>query len=176
MVIDLGGGSTEFVVYQGDKRRAFVSLPAGAVSLTEKFDSEMSVDPGDFPRFEKMLAPYGRKLKNLRPYVQAPVKLVGGTSTALAYLKDRDVFHKRRGVAMTRAEIERYVYLLSSLGLNCRRQLLTADKKRAEIIFAGAFWLHYVLKVLDIEKAVATPWGLRLGMVLDYLKQGTFTA
>ncbi len=176
LVIDLGGGSTEFVVYRGDRRQAFVSLPEGAVSLTEKFNSEISVDPDDFPGFEKMLDPYRSKLNNIRSYLPTPVKLVGGTSTALAYLKDRDVFYKRRGVVMARAEIEQYVYLLSSLGLTCRRQLLAVDKKRAEIIFAGAFWLHYVLKVLDIKKAVATPWGLRHGMVLDYLKRGTFTA
>jgi exopolyphosphatase/guanosine-5'-triphosphate,3'-diphosphate pyrophosphatase len=169
VVIDMGGGSTEFVVYRGHRRQAFVSIPEGAVSLTEKFDSQTKARREDFPEFEKMLCRYRKRADIIRPYLDAPIYLVGGTSTALAYLKDEHIHQKRRGVLLTRREISRYVEVLADLSLTCRRQLLAIDKKRAEIIFAGAFWYNYLFKVLNITKARATPWGLRHGMAIDFL-------
>jgi len=171
VLIDLGGGSTELVAYRGPRRLAFVSLPEGAVSLTEKFGSSLKVDTQDFPKFERLLSVYDSRAAVIKPYLEAGVTLVGGTSTALAYLKDKDIIRKRRGIMLTRRELDRDTYLLADLGLNCRRQLLAVDKKRAEIIFAGAFWLHYLFKVLDIGAARATPWGLRHGMALDFLER-----
>ncbi len=169
VVIDMGGGSTEFVVYRGKRRIAFISIPEGAVSLTEKFDSQNKVNRKNCDRFERILSRYRQRLRIVEQHMDAPVYLVGGTSTALAYLKDDSIFDKRRGVILTRAEISRYVSMLAGLSLTCRRQLLAVDKKRAEIIFAGAFWYDYVFKVLDIKKARATPWGLRHGMAIDFL-------
>lgn len=175
-MIDMGGGSTEFLVYRGDTRQAFLSLPEGAVSLTEKFDSQSRVNEDDFPAFERTLAKYDKRIALVRRRLQGPVYLVGGTSTALAYLKDESVLDKRRGVMVTRKDIEGFVDHLGGLNLTGRRRLMTIDKKRAEIIFAGAFWYRYLFKVLDIKNARATPWGLRHGMALDFLGREVFPA
>ncbi len=175
-MIDMGGGSTEFLVYRGGTRQAFLSLPEGAVSLTEKFDSQSKVNEGDFPAFEHGLAKYDKRIDLVRRRMHGPVYLVGGTSTALASLKDDSVLEKRRGVILTRNDIDESVDRLGDMSLTGRRRLLTIDKKRAEIIFAGAFWYRYLFKVLDIKKARATPWGLRHGMALDFLEREVFPA
>lgn len=176
MIIDLGGGSTEFVVYRGDKRRAFVSIPEGAVSLTEQFASSLKVNPDDFPKFRAYLARYDSMLSEVIPHINSRVVLVGGTSSALGYLKSRDFHGQGAGIYISREEIEIYACLLADLSLGCRRELLAIDKKRAEIIFAGAFWLGYVLKRLGIRRAKATPRGLRHGMALEFLERGRITA
>ncbi len=175
-MIDMGGGSTEFLVYRGGTRQAFLSLPEGAVSLTEKFDSQSKVAEDDFAAFERGLAKYDKRIDLLLRRLHGPVYLVGGTSTALAYLKDESVLMKRKGVILTRRDIEDFVERLGSTSLTGRRRLLKIDKKRAEIIFAGAFWYRYLFKVLDIKKARATPWGLRHGMALDFLEREIFPA
>jgi exopolyphosphatase/guanosine-5'-triphosphate,3'-diphosphate pyrophosphatase len=176
VVIDLGGGSTELVVYRGSKRLAFVSLPDGAVSLTERFDAIGKVSPENFPKFDNYLSRYDKKILTILPYLKHPITLVGGTSAALAFLKDRDIHRLRKRVIITADEIELFTSLLSELNLPCRRRLLTVDKKRAEIIFAGSFWLGYLFKILKIHKATATPRGLRHGMVVEYLARQLFTA
>jgi exopolyphosphatase/guanosine-5'-triphosphate,3'-diphosphate pyrophosphatase len=171
VIMDIGGGSTELVVYRGDKRLAFVSLPEGAVSLTEKFNSRLRIDPNDLARFEKYLSRYDKKTNAIRPYLDNPIKLVGGTTTALAYLKNENVLSRPRGVILSQREIADYVNLLARRSLTSRRQLLKIDKKRAEIIFAGAFWCNYLFKVLEIKKAGAVPRGLRHGVVMDFLRR-----
>lgn len=176
VVIDLGGGSTELVVYCGGKRLAFVSLPDGAVSLTERFEATGEVSPEIFPQFDNYLSRYDKRISTILPYLKHPVTLVGGTSAALAFLKDKDIHRLRRSVIITADEIDIFTRLFSELNLPCRRQLLTVDKKRAEIIFSGSFWLGYLFKILKIHKATATPRGLRHGMVVEYLAGQPFTA
>jgi exopolyphosphatase/guanosine-5'-triphosphate,3'-diphosphate pyrophosphatase len=176
VMIDMGGGSTEFLVYRGQTRQAFLSLPEGAVSLTEKFDSRTKIHPDDFPAFERRLSKYDKRIDMVRRRLQGQIYLVGGTSTALGYLKDDSILDKRRGVMLTRRDIDGFVDKLGGMSLTGRRRLLTIDKKRAEIIFAGAFWYRYLFKVLDIKSARATPWGLRHGMALDFLEREIFPA
>ncbi len=175
-MIDMGGGSTEFLVYRGNTRQAFLSLPEGAVSLTEKFDSQSKVKADEFPSFESTLAKYDKRINLVGQRLHGPVYLVGGTSTALACLKDESVLKKRRGVALSRKDIDGFVDQLGNMSLTGRRRLLPVDKKRAEIIFAGAFWYRYLFKVMDIKTARATPWGLRHGMALDFLEREVFPA
>lgn len=172
LVIDLGGGSTEFIVYRGARRRLFYSLPEGAVSLTERFDSDKTVDSADFPNYEKYLARYDRKLKSIKPYVADGVILVGGTSSALALLKDGRFVNLHKGLPLTRDDIDRFTILWADASLTERRRLLETDRQRAEVIFAGTFWLAYLYKILGLKKAQATPRGVRHGMVLDFLKRG----
>jgi len=168
-LIDLGGGSTEIAVYRGAKRLAFVSLPEGAVSLTEKFKSTGSISPDDLPGFERILASYKKSVKPILPYCKSRFILVGGTTSALAYLKDNDFHRLDKKTDLTVSEIQIFISLLSRLNLKGRRQLLEIDKKRAEIILAGAFWLSYLFKILGLKQAVATGRGLRHGLICERL-------
>ena len=169
LIIDLGGGSTELVVYRGKDRLAFVSLPDGAVSLTEKFDSSGPVARTEIPSLEQKVKPYSRRLTIIKPFLKTGVTLVGGTSSALAFLKDNEFHRLERGVVLTADDLTLFVNLLAELDLPCRRKLLKLDKKRSEIIFAGALWLGCLFKILGLKKARACPRGLRHGLALDWL-------
>ncbi|MCP4569801.1 MAG: hypothetical protein GY841_19655 [FCB group bacterium] len=169
LIIDLGGGSTELVVYRGGSRLAFVSLPEGAVSLTEKFESTGRVTGADIPVFEGKLTKYAKRLTKIEPYLDSSVTLVGGTSSALAFLKDDDFHRCNRDVVLTVHDLDLFVGLLAKLNLPGRRQLLEPDKKRGEIIFAGVLWLGWLFKTLGLKKAKASPRGLRQGLALDWL-------
>jgi len=172
VVIDIGGGSTEIAAYRKGKRLAFVSIPEGAVSLTENFCRIAKVKEENYPLFEAYLDKYEREIEHFISYVDLGVTLVGGTSSSLVQLKDSRFLFSDRMVALTRQEIAHFTYRLSCLNLTGRRRLLSFDKARAEIIFAGSFWLGYLYKKLGISKAKATRRGLRHGLVLDYLSAG----
>jgi len=167
-VIDLGGGSTELVVYRGDRRKAFISLPEGAVSLTERFRADNPVDPGQFPSFEKYLAQYDKMVSAVVPYIKHGVTLVGGTSSALALMKDNQYIERGEAIPLTAGDLDLFANLLAPLNVGCRRRLLKTDKKRSEIIFTGAFWYRYVFKMLRLTTAMASPRGLRHGMAIEW--------
>jgi exopolyphosphatase / guanosine-5'-triphosphate,3'-diphosphate pyrophosphatase len=169
VVIDMGGGSTELVVYRGQKRLAFHSLPEGAVSLTARFDSSGRVDPARFSEFDLYLSRYNKKIKTIAPYRDNPIYLVGGTSSALAYLKAGSRFFSGGQTELTEPKLAQFVYTLAAGNLTERRRLLDVDRARAEIIFAGAFWLWHLYKTVPIAGARASSKGLRHGMALDFL-------
>ena len=176
MIIDLGGGSTELVAYGGEKRLDFVSLPEGAVSLTEKLGIGGQVNKDKFIGFEKELNCYRSRIAGMRPFARSGVILVGGTSSALANLKNPDFLTTKEDTVLSIDELNLIIQILARLNLSGRRKLLAFDKKRAEIIFAGAFWLSYLFKILGLRQALATPRGLRHGMVLYHLAGEPITA
>jgi exopolyphosphatase / guanosine-5'-triphosphate,3'-diphosphate pyrophosphatase len=176
VVIDMGGGSTELVVYRGAKRQAFLSVPEGAVSLTERFGTAWCADAARFPEYELYLSRYNKRIRVISPNADAPVFLVGGTSSALGYLKAGERFFLTGRIDLTEPNLAEFVYMLAAKSLAERRRLLVDDPKRAEIIFAGAFWLWHLYKTLPLVKARATSRGLRHGMALDFLTRRAITS
>ncbi|MEE9442434.1 MAG: hypothetical protein V3V99_07180 [candidate division Zixibacteria bacterium] len=175
-VIDLGGGSTELISYKGANRKAFISLPEGAVSLTEIFDARSKVNENRFYEFENYLSRYNESIAAVRPFMSARIHLVGGTSSVLAFLLDNQFHNRTEGLNIPLSRLSDLVKNLASRSLASRRKLLAVDKKRAEIIFAGAFWLLYLFKQLNIETAIASPRGLRHGLAREFVRRHSFTA
>lgn len=170
-VIDLGGGSTELITYQGNKLAAFISIPEGAVSLTDRFKIDGPVDQNQLTSFEKQLSAYKRKLTRFVSNMEGLPILVGGTSSCLALIKDEAIFSRNARVSLSKEELDLLVSILAGLDNSGRRKLCRLDKKRAEIIFAGAFWLAWLFKIMGIERAEATLAGLRHGLVRRYLER-----
>lgn len=174
VAIDMGGGSTELVAYCGDKRKAFVSIPEGAVSLTDRFKTARFADVSRFTDYSAYLSQYNKQIATITPYLNSPVFLVGGTTSALAYIKAGERFFTGRGLAISLLEVEKFPFGLALMNLADRRSLLPDDKKRGEIIFAGAFWLWHLFKIAGLKKGIATPRGLRHGLALEYLANAEF--
>ena len=163
-MIDLGGGSSEIVVYRGQKLQAFVSIPEGAVSLTERFGLQRQINAEAFAEIENYLSIYDKKLKKTGSYIRKKVVLVGGTSSALAYMRKGDAFLMGKTMAYSSISLKRDVLKLSRMSLVERRRKLQTDKKRAEIIFGGAFLLSHLFNKLGISTAVVSARGLRHGL------------
>lgn len=168
-VIDLGGGSTELITYRGPEMIGFTSIPEGAVSLTDKFKITGPVLPEQLAGFEKQLSGYKRKVARFVSKMDGRPVLVGGTSSCLAMIKDERIISEKSRVTISRDELDLLVTILAGLDNAGRRKLCRLDKKRAEIIFAGAFLLAWVFKDMGLTEAEATSAGLRHGLARQYL-------
>jgi exopolyphosphatase/guanosine-5'-triphosphate,3'-diphosphate pyrophosphatase len=153
LMLDLGGGSCELTVTQGGHIRDAVSLPLGAVRLTNEF---LNHDP-----------PRKGELKRLRGFVTREVNRVAdrmanakvknviatsGTAAALAAVAS----HMRHGVGrqrlmVSRAEMTRIAKRLARLPVAERRKIEGIGPRRAEIVVAGATVYHELLERLDLK-------------------------
>ncbi|MBP1698814.1 MAG: Ppx/GppA phosphatase, partial [Deltaproteobacteria bacterium] len=82
LVVDIGGGSTEFILGKGDQIQQWMSLPLGSVRFTERF---LRSDPVREEEWQEM----EREIRNLLiniPHTEEPllVVAVGGTASTLA--------------------------------------------------------------------------------------------
>ena len=82
LVVDVGGGSTEFILGRGNQIGQWISLPLGSVRFTEQFLHSNPVREEEWETMEKKI----RELLVKIPHSQEPflTVAVGGTATTLA--------------------------------------------------------------------------------------------
>lgn len=160
LVIDIGGGSTEFVL--GTHRpEQLVSTNMGCVRMAERHFRDD--DPPTTAQIERCFADVrGILAREVAPAIDVArartVIGLAGTITALAYLHkglkhyDPAQTHRSR---LTRAEVEALFERLAREDVEGRRELL-AEPKRAEVILGGAAVLVTLMRELSLPELVVS--------------------
>ncbi|HEX8699400.1 MAG TPA: Ppx/GppA phosphatase family protein [Myxococcaceae bacterium] len=167
LVIDIGGGSTEFIYGNPAGRVDFRhSFDVGSVRLTERLIRNDPLAADERGRVEQLLR---ETFASLPPPPPAS-ELVGvaGTVTTLFALQNRiEPYDAERvhGGTLTRAQLEELVNQLCRLPLAERRTLPGLQPKRADVIPAGALILLEALRALGLEQCRVSDRGLRWGLM-----------
>ena len=175
LMVDLGGGSCELTVSQRGHIRDTVSLPLGAVRLTDEFLRHDPPRKGELKRLRGFVT---REVGRIAPrIVAARVKNVvatSGTAAALATVaaKLRRNSGSRQRLVVSRAEMNRIAKRLARLPVAERRKIDGIGPRRAEIVVAGAMVYHELLDRCHLKAFRYSPLGLRDGilaqMAADY--------
>src|SRR5436305_2448561 len=167
LMMDLGGGSCELTVTQGGHIRDAVSLPLGAVRLTNEFLRHDPARKGELKRLGGFVA---REVNRVAArVVAAKVKSViatSGTAAALAAVASRGRKSATSQRSMvTRAEMTRIAKQLARIPVDQRRKIEGIGPRRAEIIVAGAVVYHELLDRCHLKGFRYSPLGLRDGLL-----------
>jgi exopolyphosphatase/guanosine-5'-triphosphate,3'-diphosphate pyrophosphatase len=168
LMIDLGGGSCELTVSRDGHIRDAVSLPLGAVRLTDEF---LRHDPPRKGELKRLRGFVGREVGRIASrIVAARVKNViatSGTAAALAATAAhlRKDSSSRRRPTVSRAEMSRIAKRLARLPVSERRKIEGIGPRRAEIIVAGALVYHELLDRCRLKGFRFSPLGLRDGIL-----------
>jgi exopolyphosphatase / guanosine-5'-triphosphate,3'-diphosphate pyrophosphatase len=174
LMMDLGGGSCELTVSQGGRIRDAVSLPLGAVRLTNEFLRHDPARKGEITRLRGFITREVNKIVDR--IATAKIRNViatSGTAAALAavasHLGKRP---NRQRNTVTRADMTRIAKRLARLPVAERREIEGIGPRRAEIIVAGATVYHELIEKLHLKGFRYSPLGLRDGilaqMAADY--------
>jgi exopolyphosphatase/guanosine-5'-triphosphate,3'-diphosphate pyrophosphatase len=164
LMMDLGGGSCELTISTGGHIRETVSLPLGAVRLTNEF---LHHDPPRKRELERLRGFVGRELGRISHRIaKARIKSVIATSgTAASLSAVCQALSKNGTSAVTRLQMRRIAKLLSRLKIDDRRKLPGIGPKRAEIIAAGAVVYADLLEHCQLHGFRYSPLGLRDGLL-----------
>jgi exopolyphosphatase / guanosine-5'-triphosphate,3'-diphosphate pyrophosphatase len=174
LMIDLGGGSCELTISQNGHIRDAVSLPLGAVRLTDEFLAHDPPRKGELKRLRGFVArEVGKVTQRISAARVRNVIATSGTAAALsavaAHLR-RNGNHRRPVVSRT--EMARIAKRLARLPVSERRKTEGIGPRRAEIVVAGAMVYHELLDRLHLSGFRYSPLGLRDGilaqMAADY--------
>lgn len=174
LMIDLGGGSCELTVSRDGHIRDAVSLPLGAVRLTDEFLRHDPARKGELKRLRGFVA---REVNRIAARIAAAriksVIATSGTAAAIAAAATHERRgQKRRRQMITRFEMTRLAKRLSRLPVAERREIEGIGPRRAEIIVAGATVYRELLDRLHLGGFRYSPLGLRDGilaqMAADY--------
>lgn len=167
LMIDLGGGSCELTLSARGHIQDTVSLPLGAVRLTDEF---LQHDPPRKGELKRLRALVGREVGRIAyRIVKARVKAViatSGTAAALAAVATHlSKDSQPRQAVVSRALMKRIVKLICRLPIEERRKIEGIGPRRAEIIAAGALVFAELLERCQLRGFRYSPLGLRDGLL-----------
>lgn len=167
VVFDLGGGSTEVVSGLGLEPGRWVSLPFGAVNLTERY---LHSDPPARAEIEALRADVNGHLMHecaLLPERAPLLAGVGGTITVLASL-DRGITVYDplllEGWAIGRERLVALIDRLVTATHAERRSWSILRDGRADIVVAGALAVGLLLERFPAPALTCSTQGLRYGL------------
>jgi exopolyphosphatase / guanosine-5'-triphosphate,3'-diphosphate pyrophosphatase len=169
-VLDVGGGSTEFIVGEGPAPRARVSLQAGAVRLTERHVRADPLPPADLAALRRATRAALDPLGALPPAPGARLVGVAGTVTTLSAVVQalpRYDGEKVHGSALSLGEVEALAERLAALPVAARAALPGMEPKRADVIVAGALVVAEAMRRTGFDSLTVSDRGVRWGLLYD---------
>ena len=173
LLIDLGGGSCELTVSEDGQIRSMVSLPLGAVRLTEEFIQNDPPKKKELERLRQYIAEEtGRWEQRIRRRGMTQVIATSGTAAALAALAEhatKSSQWKRNYV--TRSAMAKIVAEVSKKNLAQRQATQGIGPRRAEIIIAGAHVYADIVERFGLPGFTYSPLGLRDGILAQMVAE-----
>ena len=167
LMVDLGGGSCELTISSNGHIRDTVSLPLGAVRLTNEFLQHDPPRKSELRRLrgfvEREIGRISDRISRSRPRA---VIATSGTAAALAGVS-HGLYHGKRArdAGVPRAQMRRISKMLARLPVEERRKLSGVGPRRAEIIVAGAVVYAELLERCQLRGFRYSPLGLRDGLL-----------
>ena len=168
VVVDIGGGSTEFVFeHHGDV--VGTSVEIGSVRLTDRMDLEER--PVEFDRLDEA----SRLVESIISEAPIPEHIetvigVAGTWTSLSAIAqdlpsyDRDRVHES---ALGRTALDRMVLRLAALTVEETGRLPALDPARAPVLLGGAIVAREVMRMLKVDQVIVSEHDLLDGVVAE---------
>ena len=177
LLLDVGGGSTEFILGHGTKKSFAHSFPLGTVRLMEQFPHSDPPARAEFNACRDWL-------KNLlhaevRPQLAPALKnepgeiwLVGtgGTTSILARIEHKLDRFDREKIERTILDFDRIVAhrkKLWRLPLAERKEIPGLPKLRADVILTGVLIYEMVMEEFGFKQLRVSTRGLRFAAVMD---------
>ncbi|HEX6574022.1 MAG TPA: Ppx/GppA phosphatase family protein [Gemmatimonadaceae bacterium] len=169
-VIDIGGGSLEIALSADGLVERLISLPFGAIRLTDKYFP----DGITAKKMRKLRRKVRKGLKDefsARDWRGAQVIGSGGTFTNLAgmVLTRQGVRTARtvHGTIVQRGELEHIIDYLAALSPSERAGVPGLNAARSDIIVAGLAVIAEVVARLEAKTFAVSSYGIREGILLD---------
>lgn len=176
--LDIGGGSTEFIVGDSYFHRELDSVKMGCVRLANMFTSENKGVVSE-ELYAKMQA-YVRSLTAhtfSRMHAYFPSEMIASSGTAqnlalmAAYLEHGEKKPKGAESTLTYKGLCKIVKMLCESSEEERKNIMGINPRRVDVLIPGAAILQTVMEELGFDYLTTSAYGLRDGILKDYVKK-----
>jgi exopolyphosphatase/guanosine-5'-triphosphate,3'-diphosphate pyrophosphatase len=177
LLIDIGGGSTEFLA--GQKRGILYdnSLKLGAIRLTKRFFPSDEYSNGAVKECRRYIrGTMNPVTRQLRRFDFDTVVGSSGTILNVANIihtsKNGDTEIKLNNFSFSRDELAAAIEeIIEADTIKKKSRIPGLDSDRADIITAGALILEQVFRELKIKRMVVSEYALREGLIFDTIEK-----
>ncbi len=177
IIMDVGGGSTEFILGEGEHPHYSRSFPLGSVRLLDRHPPSDPPTPDELRQCRGSLNDF--IIREIHPVLdpllnngRALPQLVGtgGAATILARMENQlDDFDRERVEAarLTLGMVTAWTERLWSLPLAERRRIVGLPKKRADVILPGVAIYEAVMRQFGVGEMRVSTRGLRFAALMQ---------
>ena len=183
LLLDVGGGSTEFILGHGEQKDFRQSFPMGTLRLLEEIKPGDPPTPGELAAcrgwvndfLEKQIAPkLGPAIRQEKKFESdaGHLQLVGtgGTASILGCMEAKlEGFDRERleATRLSRESLRRHLEHLWGCSLSDRKKTVGLPANRADVILTGAVIYEGVLETFNFKDLQITTRGLRFAAVMQ---------
>jgi exopolyphosphatase/guanosine-5'-triphosphate,3'-diphosphate pyrophosphatase len=170
VVMDIGGGSLELALSADGLVERLISLPFGAIRMTEQYVGAPFKKKG-MRKLRKDVRKELRRTVAARHWHASRIICSGGTFTSLAaiHLARTGIENAKtvHGTVIPRVELEHITDMLYNMSLEERQRVPGLSAARADIIVGGLAVAAEVMARLEAKEVVISAYGIREGILLE---------
>lgn len=175
LIIDIGGGSTEFTYGEKGEIKRKYSIDIGAVRLTERYLKDSLYRKEHIKKLSEDVEAHLESLLDLkRITLERTSEIVaigvGGTMTTLAAIdQELDVYNsdKVHSYVLTWERVYSILNMLSEMSGEERKKVKGLMPERADIIVAGAMIASKVMRFFGLKTMVVSEWDNLEGLIVE---------
>lgn len=172
-IVDIGGGSTEWILYKDERVISKDSIPIGVVKLSENFIKSDPVSEEDILKIKDNIKPFlGDIRNNIGFYLGEHTLFIGtaGTFTTIASIDLGLDMYSREKVHLHKISFEQLKKIYkeaSALTLEERKNIKGLEPERADLIIPGLVFTINIMEFFRFEELIISDYGLLEGILFD---------
>ncbi|OGP31801.1 MAG: hypothetical protein A2073_03990 [Deltaproteobacteria bacterium GWC2_42_11] len=179
LVIDIGGGSTEFIAVDKGKMLGSWSMEMGVVHLTEKY---LKSDPPTQKELQDMEMEIERTIYDLRfkvfnselrtPNSELFIGTAGTITTLAAIDLNLEVYEPKKinNYTLTYNAVKKIYNYFTAITLEERQKVLSLEKGREDLIIPGAAIVLKAMESFGFTSMTVSDAGLLEGILIKHLE------
>jgi len=175
LAMDIGGGSTEFVILN---KRQLIHLESFKIGVSRMAADFVKSDPVKTPDIKVMTDFYRKKLEGIVPVIRKhkPKVLIGSSGTMqniasmIAATKGMYPMLTLNEFEYTAEEFNRFYELFITFNKKNRKRTPGLDEKRIDFIVPGLVLVKYVLDTFKIKRIKTSTQAMREGIIIEYIQ------
>ncbi|MFL0197171.1 exopolyphosphatase [Clostridium sp. WILCCON 0269] len=172
LLLDIGGSSTELIWVQGRQLRESISLPIGALTLTEKFSLSHPIDENTEAELIDFLLSYYDDIPWLKNLKNIKLIGIGGSIRNIARINQKaqdyplDNLHNYE---MTSNEVKNIYESVKHKNYSQRKKIKGLSKDRADIFLGPMASVVTLQKFVNSDELCISSSGIRDGLLYEYI-------
>lgn len=176
LIIDIGGGSTEWIICKDRQPVDKGSIPVGVIKLYKSFIKTDPISEADIEDLNREIALTLSNLKvRIGQHIDKETDFIGtaGTFTAIASIDLKLDTYSREKIHLHKIPLERIKAMskrLLELPLSERKNLKGLEPQRADLIIPGIQFTIGVMEYFEFDELIVSDYGLLEGILLETLR------
>lgn len=173
ILIDIGGGSTEIVVYENKKILKSYSIPVGSLSMYSKYVSGLLPTDEEQMTIKSDVLCKLKEIDGLKPNIIACG--VGGTIRTVGKLQESILKKEITGNVIKREHLKKIIKKFNNSRKMFLNKILKVVPDRVHTVIPGLIILNVIVEFYDIEEIHISSYGVREGYLFSKVLGGKYS-